>query len=116
MHKGKIEDAYPLSPMQQGMLFHSLYATNTGIYVSSHAWLLKRLDDSAFERAWQKVLDRHPILRTAFSWKNTDQPLQAVLPHVKVPLERQNWKGSSQAESEARLNAYLQTDQVRGFE
>jgi len=60
-----IEDVYPLSPMQQGMLFHSLFAPASGVYIQQPNYELHgNLDISAFERAWQ-VVDRHPILRTA---------------------------------------------------
>jgi hypothetical protein len=62
-----IADFYPLSPMQQGMLFHSLYAPDSGVYVEQTAYTLRGpLDVEAFVRAWQRVVDRHPVLRTAF--------------------------------------------------
>ena len=73
-----VEDAYPLSPMQEGMLFHSLYSPEAGLYVTQVACTLEEIDDEAFARAWQRVLDRHPALRTAFVWKSAARPLQVV--------------------------------------
>jgi len=115
MKKKDVEDFYPLTPMQEGMLFHSLYAPNSGMYVSSHACLLEGLDVAAFERSWQRVLDRHPILRTAFIWKNTERPIQAVIKHVAIPLHREDWSDAPQSGLNARVENYLQDDQARGF-
>lgn len=68
--KKDIESIYPLSPMQQGMLFHSLYNPESKTYLSQIQITLQgNLDISAFQQAWQKVVDRHSILRTCFAWK-----------------------------------------------
>ncbi|MFY9555517.1 MAG: amino acid adenylation domain-containing protein, partial [Blastocatellia bacterium] len=115
MNKKDIEDLYPLTPMQEGMLFHSLYAPNSGMYVSSHACLLEGLDLAAFERAWQTVLGRNPILRTAFIWKNTGRPIQAVVKQVKILLHREDWSDAPQSDLHAKIEDYLQADQARGF-
>src|SRR4051812_19385953 len=93
MRLKNIDDFYPLSPMQQGMLFHTLYAPGTGVYVEETTCTVQGdLNISAFERAWQQVLDRHPILRTAFLWKNLDAPIQVVHRHVSIPLEQHDWR------------------------
>ena len=73
-----IEDLYELSPMQQGMLFHSLAAPDPGVYLITFSYALRgRLDVDALERAWQRVVDRNPILRTSFHWGEIQKPLQA---------------------------------------
>ena len=60
-----IEAIYPLSPMQQGMLFHSLYAPESGVYIEQMTLILKGdVNVAAFESAWQTVVDRYSILRT----------------------------------------------------
>jgi amino acid adenylation domain-containing protein len=65
--------------MQQGMLFHSLYAPNSGAYeVEIRYELVGQLNRAAFEQAWQQLIDRHAPLRTAFVWENLPQPLQVV--------------------------------------
>jgi len=112
-----IEDVYPLSPMQQGMLFHSLYAPDSGVYVEQVSSTLHGdLNIQAFERAWQHVVNRHAILRTAFVWEGLDEPLQVVHQQVQLPLEQFDWRTLSHAEQEAKLEAFLQTEQRRGFE
>ena len=67
MSTRRIQDVYPLSPLQEGMLFHSLYAPESGVYVEQLSCeLLGPLDVAAFERAWGRVIERHAILRTAW--------------------------------------------------
>src|SRR5205823_6363083 len=71
----QIEDLYPLAPMQQGMLFHSLYEPAAGVYIEQVSCLLQgALDVAAFAHAWQQVLDRHPVLRTSFHWEGDPAP------------------------------------------
>ena len=56
----QVEDIYPLSPTQRGLLFHSLYEPESPIYVISVACrLVGALDVEAFERAWQAAVERH---------------------------------------------------------
>ena len=75
----QIEAIYPLSPMQQGMLFHSLYAPDTGAYVTQlNLQLTGALNSAQLQQAWQSVIDRQPILRTAFDTTGSE-PLQIVL-------------------------------------
>lgn len=113
--KQNVEDIYPLSALQEGLLFHSLYAPETGIYVAQYAGTFPKLNVSAFERAWQCVLDRHTILRTAFIWENVDSPLQVVGRQVKLPLEQEDWRELRAGEQETRFDAYIQLDRTRGF-
>ena len=55
-----LEDLYDLSPMQQGMLFHTIYAPESGVYFEQSVFTIKgELDVKNFERAWQHVLNRH---------------------------------------------------------
>ncbi len=116
MNVENIEDIYELSPMQQGMLFHSLDAPESGVYCVRVSYTLRgSLDVSAFERAWQQVVDRHPVLRTSFYWEDLEKPLQVVHRWVKLTLERQDWRKLSLTEREERLGAYLKEEGRRGF-
>src|SRR5262249_42048554 len=58
-----LDDVYPLSPMQQGILFHTLVASDTGTYVVHLGWTIRGdLDVASFVRAFEEVANRHPIL------------------------------------------------------
>ncbi|BAY48984.1 peptide synthetase [Scytonema sp. HK-05] len=112
-----IEDAYPLSPMQQGMLFHSLCEPTSGVYVQQISFELHgKLNIAAFAQAWERVVTRHPVLRTAFVWENLEKPLQVVGRQVTLPWENQDWQGVPTDEQQQRLEALLQKDRQRGFE
>ena len=117
MNEQYIEDSYPLSPLQQGMLFHSLYAPQSGVYIPQMIWTLNEdLNVSAFKQAWEQVVKRHPILRTSFHWEGLEEPLQKVHQQVNLPLIQEDWRGLSAQEQESRLETYLHTDLRHDFE
>jgi Non-ribosomal peptide synthetase modules and related proteins len=116
LHKN-IEDTYPLSPLQEGMLFHALYAPESEVYFEQLSGVLGgKLQAGGFKWAWQQVVNRHPILRTAFVWKNLEKPMQVVGRRVGVLLEQQDWRDLAALEQEERLEAYLKADRRRGFQ
>ena len=113
---GGIEDLYPASPVQQGMLFHTLHAPESGVYVEQLGLVIEEtLDVAAFEQAWQQLVDRHAILRTAFVWRDTEVPLQVVHTRVTLSWERQDWRELSPAGQRSRWEAFLAADRRRSF-
>ncbi|HKH47566.1 MAG TPA: condensation domain-containing protein, partial [Thermoanaerobaculia bacterium] len=117
MRQDNIEDVYPLSPLQQGILFHTLYAPEAGEYFRQLVFAIEgALDTEAFARTWQEVVDRHSILRTAFVWEETADPVQVVCRRVGAPLESQDWRDLDAAQQERRFAAHLEEDRRRGFE
>jgi hypothetical protein len=106
-----------MSPMQQGMLFHSLLEPQSGVDIEQLVCDLREaVDVSALQRAWQRVIARHPILRTSFRWVGLDEPLQGVHSQVELPWEQQDCRGLVADEREKRLADYLENDRRRGFE
>src|ERR1051325_3943855 len=117
MRAANIEDIYELSPMQQGMLFHSLYAPDSIMYFLQWTCELHgELRPAAFKQAWQTVQDRHSILRTSFHWNNTDKPLQIVHKELDLDMIQQDWRGLSSLEQQAQLETYLKNDRERRFD
>ncbi|HJR08608.1 MAG TPA: non-ribosomal peptide synthase/polyketide synthase [Pyrinomonadaceae bacterium] len=117
MSRKNVEDLYPLSPLQQGLLFHSVYAPASGVYVEQLSCTLGgELNLDAFGRAWQQTIDRHPILRTAFVWEGLDEPVQVVRRSVRLPFAQEDWRALSAAEQQERLHAYLKDDLRQGFD
>lgn len=110
-----IEAIYPLSPMQQGMLFHGLLAPEAGAYVTQWLCMLP-LTVPAFIRAWQEVVSRHEVLRTAFIWEGVDEPLQIVGRQVELCWQEIDWREYSEAEQQDLLRSWLEADRQRGFE
>jgi amino acid adenylation domain-containing protein/non-ribosomal peptide synthase protein (TIGR01720 family) len=112
-----IEDIYPLAPVQQGMLFHSLHNPGSGVYVEQLCCTFRgEFDSIGFQQAWQQVIARHAVLRTAFVWDGLDQPLQFVYSQVEVPWESADLRHFTPAEQAAFLEAYLAQGRKRGFD
>ncbi|HEY0607971.1 MAG TPA: condensation domain-containing protein, partial [Herpetosiphonaceae bacterium] len=112
-----VEDVYSLSPMQQGMLFHTLYEGEPGVYVTQTVYNFHgAFDVPAFQRAWQQVVERHQTLRSAFLWAGLDEPLQLVRQKVRLPWQVEDWRDLSPGEQDARLDAFLAADRRRGFD
>ncbi len=111
-----IEDAYPLSPLQQGLLFHSLYEPEEGLYVIQLSCKIQDVNVPAIRQAWQKIIDRYPLFRTAFAWKNVENPLQVVQRHVALPFQLEDWRERSATEQQERLDTFLESDRRRGFQ
>jgi len=109
-----IADIYELSPMQQGLLFHTLYAPDSGVYFNQFCCTIRgNLNLAAFQQAWQQVVERHPILRTSFYWE-LDKPLQVVHQQVALPWQDYDWRGISATEQQ--LEVFLQQDRAQGFD
>ncbi|NJP18559.1 MAG: amino acid adenylation domain-containing protein [Hydrococcus sp. CRU_1_1] len=112
-----IEDAYPLSPMQQGMLFHSIYAPGTGVYIGQVDFELRgQLNTTALIQAWEQVVQRHSVLRTACVWENLQQPIQVVVRQVKIPWQEQDWRELSPKQQQEKLKALLKEDIHEDFD
>ncbi len=113
----QVLDIYELSPTQQGMLFHTLFAPDTGIYFEQrHCLLHGTLDCDAFMQAWQQVVDRYDVLRTDFHWQEADQPLQVVYDTVALPWIVEDWQALTLAQQTAKLEALLAQDRAQGFQ
>jgi amino acid adenylation domain-containing protein/non-ribosomal peptide synthase protein (TIGR01720 family) len=112
-----VEDIYPLSPMQAGLLFHCLYAPESGVYFEQHSCLLEGgFDTGAFRRAWQKAVERHTILRTAFEWKGLEEPVQIVHREVAVPWREYDWRALSKEVQRKGWEDFLKEDREEGFD
>ncbi|WP_339436537.1 non-ribosomal peptide synthase/polyketide synthase [Pseudomonas sp. EL_65y_Pfl1_R32] len=109
-----IEDVYPLSPMQQGMLFQSLYGEGSGDYINQMRIDVEGLDVPRFRQAWQAAVDRHEILRSGFLWQTElEQPLQVVYKQMHMPFAEQDWQG--RPDSSVALDSLAESARAQGF-
>lgn len=116
MNDSPIQDIYPLSPTQRGLLFHSLYAPNSGVYLIQVCFSLRgTLNPDAFARAWQLLAARHDPLRTAFAWDKLDAPLQVVGKRADIPCSAADISLLPVNEQAETLAVWLADDRGRGF-
>src|SRR5262249_13077202 len=111
-----VQDSYPLSPLQQGMLFHHLEARTRGVDIEQlEARLNEPIDKTRFADAWARVAKQNPILRTQFRWEGLQRPVQEVLHEVAVAFETRDLSGLTTQEQAEALGRFLVDDRSRGF-
>ncbi|RZK99379.1 MAG: amino acid adenylation domain-containing protein, partial [Rubrivivax sp.] len=112
-----VEDVYPLAPMQQGLLLHTLANPGSGMYLMQDRYRFEsELDVDRFTRAWDRVIAHHEILRTGFVWRADGPPLQVVHREVPSAVTYLDWLGVDEADAEQRIQALLQDELARGFD
>ena len=110
-------EAYPLTPMQAGLLFQSVYEPEAGVYFEQ-VWgeLRGALVTEAFRAAWQGLVDRHPGLRTRFVWRDVPEPRQIVEPGATLPWRELDWSAAdAPPDLAAAWETLLAEDRSRGF-
>jgi amino acid adenylation domain-containing protein len=113
----EVEDIYPLSPYQQGLLFHVLNSPDAGIYLNQQRYTLRGgLDVAAFESAYRALVGRHQVLRTSVALSSKRGPLQVVHRSPNLSWAVYDWRALPPAEASARLEALLRDDYERGFD
>jgi len=99
-----LDDLYPLSPMQAGMLFQTLIDHGGEAYRTQLRVDLDGLDVVRFQAAWTAVLARHEVLRSGFI---AQPPLQWVARRADLPWSVQDWRGRGAAEVDRFAQAEL---------
>jgi thioesterase domain-containing protein len=90
--KPKIESIYPLSFMQHGLLFHSVSSAVDQGFLLVQANLKGSIDPMVFEKAWNRVIQRHQVMRTTVHWENLEKSLQIVHENKRVRSKNIDWK------------------------
>jgi amino acid adenylation domain-containing protein len=117
MTAGGIEDVYRLSPLQEGMLFETLYAAAGDAYVAQVAWTLEGdLDPAALRRTWEWLIARHAVLRTSFHWQEMEHPHQVVHREVELPWTEEDWREVPPGERGRRWEERCAADCRAGFD
>ncbi|WP_282793259.1 non-ribosomal peptide synthase/polyketide synthase [Streptomyces sp. CC224B] len=112
-----VADLYPLTPMQAGMLFHSLLDPDARTYVNQVQLVLRGVTDpGALAEAWQHTADANPMLRTRLVWQETGEPLQLVRRRATVPVTHHDWRGWSPDRVAAETERLLAEDRDAGID
>ncbi|MFJ6618052.1 non-ribosomal peptide synthase/polyketide synthase [Kitasatospora sp. NPDC091335] len=112
-----VEDLLPLTPLQEGMLFHRLVGGPDDVYLDQAALLLEGVaDPQALALAWQRVADRTPALRTGVVWEGVPAPLQVVRRAVRLPVTHLDLRAAAPAERAERLARLRAEDLALGLD
>ncbi len=110
-----VQDIYPLTPMQENMLFHRLYDADSTAYFEQFSFTLKgKLNLKWFQSAWNHIAGRHDILRTNFIYKSVPKPLQVVRKKGFIDWHYEDLSG--QKDVQAYLSAFKIQERKRNFE
>lgn len=117
MKPASLETVFELSPMQQGVLFHTLYAPGSSVYVNQSVIALEgAVDAAAMSSAWERLIARHQVLRCSLFWEGLARPVQAVHRQVSFAVGQHDWRGRDDAGADASLATLLADDRARPFD
>ena len=116
--QSRIEEILPLSPLQEGLLFHALYdEQGVDAYVVQRAFdLAGPLDAGVLEASGQALLDRHANLRARFRYRKTGQPVQVISRGVRLPWRVADLSGLAAGERDVAAGRLAAGERERGFD
>ncbi|WP_410606755.1 non-ribosomal peptide synthase/polyketide synthase [Amycolatopsis sp. lyj-109] len=113
----EVEDIYPLTPLQAGMVFHTLVDDGSPAYFEQVRIRLAGVTDpAALAAAWQRVVDRTPVLRTRLVWTGVEEPVQVVDRAATLPVTHHDWRDLGPADRETALAEALAADRAVPFD
>jgi natural product biosynthesis luciferase-like monooxygenase protein len=108
--------SYRLSPIQEGMLFHHIHNPHTGIDIEQLVCSLpETVDVDALRYACQRLVDRHPVLRTSLSWEKLERPIQSVHAQVEAPFHLIDLTTLEPDGRKQRFDGFFEEDRIAGI-
>ncbi len=112
-----VEDAYPLSVLQAGMLYHMQLTPEDPLYHNVDSWHLRaRFEAEVFQRAVAQVVARQPMMRTSFHLTGYSEALQLVHREAQLEVAVVDLRGLPAAEQEARIMVLMEVEKHRHFD
>ena len=117
MNMHSIEDIYELSPMQSGMLFHTVYEPDSRLYFEQVVIPFDAaIDTERFSDAWISVVEANPALRTAIHWEDLDKAVQVVERDAQIKIEDWDMRKTPVSRREEVFQQMLAKDRSRGID
>ncbi len=112
-----ISAMYPLTPMQEGMLFHSVYEVDTVAYIDQvSVELPDGINIDAFRSAWNYLLRNHSILRSGFSYKELSIPVQWCANELLMPITTLDYSDLHEQDLNKKISEFLVKDLSAKFD
>nr|AFR69334.1 nonribosomal peptide synthetase SpiDE1 [Pseudomonas sp. Q71576] len=113
----QLADMYGVTPLQQGILFHSVAQNPSFLYVEQLHWrIVGEFRADCFQQAWSEVIRAHAALRTTFRWRDLKTPVQLVHHLLEPDWGTLDWRELSAETCRTRFENLLNTDRERGFD
>jgi condensation domain-containing protein len=110
-------DRYPLSPLQEGLLYQSLQSPEQAWYTEQVVLTLQgEFNAARFLEGWKQVMARHDVLRGAVEWGGKGEPLLVIFEDAELPVTTLNWNSVSGSELAQKMESYLDSDRRRGID
>ncbi|GGX36954.1 hypothetical protein GCM10010297_67750 [Streptomyces malachitofuscus] len=115
---GRVEDVWPLAPLQEGLFFHSTYDDSAlDVYTVHESFdFAERVDANRLRAATRALLDRNPSLRAGFTSEGLRQPVQFIVRDADIPLTEVDLSGLTAAAQDRRMGELLDEERARRFD
>ncbi|MEU5106527.1 MULTISPECIES: amino acid adenylation domain-containing protein [unclassified Streptomyces] len=117
--RSNFQDVLPLTPLQEGLLFHAVYEQQAELDVYAVQLVLDLegpLDTGRLKAAAAALLQRHPNLRAAFRYRGNGDPVQLIPRAVEVPWTETDLRSLAPEERAAEAERLTDEDRVRRFD
>ena len=114
--KKNIQKIYPLTSMQEGMLFHSLNEEENAYFTQFEFTAEGNIDPKILRQSMSVLSARHDIFRTAFVYDRTEKPIQVVLKNREIEFFIEDISHLSAENRSRHIQSFLDKDRARGFD
>ncbi|WP_434813447.1 surfactin non-ribosomal peptide synthetase SrfAC [Bacillus halotolerans] len=115
--KDQVQDMYYLSPMQEGMLFHTILNPGQSFYLEQITMKVKGdFNIKCLEESMNVIMDRYDVFRTVFIHEKVKRPVQVVLKKRQFHIEEMDQTHLSESEQTDKINEYKAQDKIKGFD
>jgi amino acid adenylation domain-containing protein/non-ribosomal peptide synthase protein (TIGR01720 family) len=115
---GVLQSAFPLTPLQEGMLFHSISFPQNDVYCTQVClrFMAHDFDVSHFKNVWASMIAKYDVFRTQYVWENREKPFQVVYTQQKPQWGELNWQEYSEVKKEQYYQEFLAKDRQQSFD
>ncbi len=106
----QIDDVYPLTSIEKGMIFSSMLRPEEPVYYDQFVYNLQIHSTEAFEKAFELMVQKHPILRSKYYMQQFSDPLKIVEKSIDLPIDIEDISDLSTSDQSIRINDYLKKD------